>query len=256
MMTRIVLAISLALLSAAGPASAQDNKHEIEIRRDLQYATHDGVALKGDFYLPKGAGKYPVMVAVHGGGWQAGARDGYQFWGPYLAQHGIALFTIDYRLSRPGQPTYPHAAEDVIAAIRFVRFKAAELKADPERVGLIGDSAGSHLSALVALALDDGRFGNLYPSDPYASVSARVKVVVGAYGVYDLLQQWTHDQVTRPRDQIVEKFLGKSPIDNRKIYFESSPISYVTRANNTLRFFSAGEPAMTSWTTWHSRRRF
>lgn len=237
MKSRVVLTVSLALLSAGGRATAQDNKSEIEIRRDLQYATHDSVALKGDYYVPKRAGKYPVVIAVHGGGWQAGVREGYQFWGPFLARHGIALFSVDYRLSKPGQPTYPQAVEDVIAAIRFVKYQAAELKADPERVGMMGDSAGSHLSALIALGLEDGRFGNAYPNAPYASISARVKVVVGAYGVYDMLQQWTHDQVTRPKDQIVEKFLGKSPMDDRKIYFESSPMSYITRANNHTSFF-------------------
>ena len=237
MKSSLVLATTLVLLAAAGRAPAQDNQREFEIRRDLQYATHDGVALKGDYYVPKAAGKYPVIIAVHGGGWQLGARSGYQFWGPYLAQHGIALYTIDYRLSKPGQPTYPQAVEDVIAAIRFVKYKAAELNADPERVGMMGDSAGAHLIALIALSLDAAPFANAYPNDPYASVSARVKVVVGAYGVYDLLQQWTHDQISRPQDQIVEKFLGKLPIDDRKIYFESSPISYATRANNHTSFF-------------------
>src|SRR5258706_11756233 len=96
-----VLAATIVLLAAAGRAPAQESKREVEIRRDLQYATHDGVALKGDYYVPKAAGKYPVLIAVNGGGWQAGARNGYQFWGPYLAQRGIALYTIDYRLSMP-----------------------------------------------------------------------------------------------------------------------------------------------------------
>jgi acetyl esterase/lipase len=237
MKSSVVLAVTLVVLAAVGRATAQDSKRDVEIRRDLQYATHDGVALKGDYYVPKAAGKYPVMIAVHGGGWQQGARGGYQFWGPYLAQRGIALYTIDYRLSKPGQPSYPQAVEDVIAAIRFVKYKAADLNADPERIGMMGDSAGSHLSALIALALDATPFANAYPSDPYASVSARVKVVVGAYGVYDMLQQWTHDQVSRPRDQIVEKFLGKPPMDDRKIYFDSSPMSYATRANNQTSFF-------------------
>jgi len=70
------LAICLVLFSTGGRAAVQD-KLEVEVRRDLQYATHDGVALKGDYYAPRSAGRYPVVVAVHGGGWQAGARSGY-----------------------------------------------------------------------------------------------------------------------------------------------------------------------------------
>jgi len=229
-----IVAPVLAVLAGADWAFAQG---ETEIRHDLQYATHDGVALAGDYYVPKAPGKYPVVVAVHGGGWQGGAKAGYRLWGPYLTQMGIALYAIDYRLSKPGQPAYPQEIQDVRAAIQFVKSKATDLKADPERVGLMGDSAGAHLAALTALAYDSAPFANAYPSDPYASVNPRVKAVVGAYGVYDMVQQWMHDQVARPRDQIVEKFLGKPPMDDRKLYFESSPISYATRANNQTSFF-------------------
>ncbi len=63
-----------------------------------------------------------------------------------------------------------------------------------------------------------------------------MKTVVGFYGVYDLLAQWHHDQIARPRDQIAEKFLGASPMQNRKLYFESSPISYATIDRNKTAF--------------------
>jgi acetyl esterase/lipase len=124
----------------------------------LKYATHDGVALAGDYYVPKGPGKFPVVVAMHGGGWQLGDRSTFRFWGPYLAQHGIALFTIEYRLSKPGQPSYPKSVQDVRAAIQFVKYKADDLKVDPQRVALMGGSAGAHLAALAALAGDAAPF--------------------------------------------------------------------------------------------------
>ena len=209
---------------------------EVEVRRDIVYATHDGADLKGDYYVPKAPGTYPVIVAVHGGGWEAGSKAGYRYWGPYLAQRGIALLAIDYRLAKPDHPTYPAAVQDVRAAIQFVKFKSAELKTDPERVGLMGDSAGSHLAALAALAADKPPFSTGYPNDPYASGSPSVKAVVVAYGVYDLAQQWNHDQLSRPRDNISATFLGRTPMDDRRIYFEASPLSYATRANNKTSF--------------------
>jgi acetyl esterase/lipase len=230
-----IICIATAALAVLAPARGQPR--ETEVRHDLQYATHDGIALTGDYYVPKAPGKYPVVVAVHGGGWAAGTQAGYRFWGPYLAQRGIALYAIAYRLTKPGQPSYPQAVQDVRAAVQFVKYKAADLKADPERVGLMGDSAGAHLAALTALAYDAAPFATAYAGDPYAAVSARVKTVVGAYGVYDMVQQWMHDQIARPRDQIVENFLGKPPMDDRKTYFEASPLSYATRANNQTSFF-------------------
>ena len=207
-------------------------EYEVVNRPGLVFAEHDGVKLVGDLYLPKGRSKAPVLVAIHGGGWQVGSREFYNNWGPFLARYGYALFAIDYRLAKQGM--YPAAVYDARAAVQFVRAKAGEFDIDPERIGLIGNFAGAHLSALVALAGD--QFTTAYRDGAHATVPANVKAVVGFYGVYDLLAQWTHDLVARPRDPIVEKFLGTSPIVNRRIYFEASPISHATVDRNQLRF--------------------
>jgi acetyl esterase/lipase len=220
----------LAMLMAADQASAAE--YELANQPGVVYAKHDGVELVGDFYLPKGRDKAPVLVAVHGGGWQVGSRQSYRYWGLFLARAGYAVFAIDYRLGKPGM--YPAAVYDTKAAIQFVRAKAAEFNLDPDRIGLIGDSSGAHLAALVALAGD--QFNSAYRDDANAAVLANAKAVVGFYGEYDLLAQWTHDLTARPRDNIVEKFLGVPPTENRRIYFDSSPISYATVDRNKLRF--------------------
>ncbi len=54
---------------------------EFETRPGVTYATHDSVALAGDLYLPKGAGPFPALVGVHGGGWVQGVRGQFQHWG-------------------------------------------------------------------------------------------------------------------------------------------------------------------------------
>src|SRR5262245_66470542 len=92
-----------------------------EPRTGIAYANHDGVALLGDLYLPIGAGRAPALIAVHGGGWQAGARSAFQFWGPYLAERGYALFAISYRLAKKGEKMFPQAVNDVLAAVQFLR---------------------------------------------------------------------------------------------------------------------------------------
>ena len=205
----------------------------------VTFATHDGVALLGDLYLPEGAGPHPAVIAVHGGGWQQGTRAGYRHWGPYLATRGIALFAVDYRLAKPNQKSFPEAVHDIRAAVQYLRGSAATLKLDPKRIALMGDSAGAHLAALVALAGDAPLFAGAYREDEFAKESTRVKAVIGLYGVYDLAAQWQHDLVARPRDQITEKFLGAAPIDNRRIYFDASPMSYATRDNNQTAFLIA-----------------
>jgi acetyl esterase/lipase len=226
-------ALAVWVLMATAMARAD---YEVMTRNDIVFAEHDGVKLLGDLYGPKGLDRAPVLVAVHGGGWQVGNRKFYSNWGPYLARNGYAVFAMEYRLMKPGVKTYPGAIYDTKSAVQYVRANARELGIDPERIGMVGDSAGAHLSALVALAGEDPAFSSEYRSDPNASVSAKVKVVVGFYGVYDTLAQWEHDLLARPRDNISEKFLGAAPHTNRRIFFEGSPISYATVDKNATRF--------------------
>lgn len=200
----------------------------------IAYANHDGVELLGDLYLPKnaqsGAKSAPALVAVHGGGWVAGVRSAFQYWGPYLAARGIAMFSISYRLATKGK-TFPQAVQDVRAGVQFVRGKAGEFGIDPQRIGLIGASAGAHLASLAALG---AKFANGYPQDAFASVDASVKALVAVYGIYDAVAMWTNYQLQGGRDNNFEKFMGVPPMEDRQLYFDASPISYATFANNKI----------------------
>jgi len=185
-------------------------------RRELDIA-----GLKAHFYAPRAAAKFPAVIAVHGGGWRLENRDLYRYLGPWLAERGYALLALTYRLATRERKTYPEAVEDVRAALKFARSEA-KLGIDAERIALLGDSSGAHLASLVALT----------DKQP-------VRAVVGVYGVYDLAAQWRHDQLSRPRDHIVERFLGASLIDDRRVYFDASPISYVSAKNNAAAFLIA-----------------
>jgi len=209
---------------------------EIDIRKNVPFGAHDGDVLTGDYYAPLEAGAYPALIALHGGAWKLGTAEGYQYWGPYLAQRGYVLFSINYRLVHGTKNRYPVAVHDTRAAVQFMRSQAAALKVDPTRIGCMGDSAGAHLAALVALTGDSPPCGVAGASEAYAGVSTHVKVVVGVYGVYDLLAQWQHDQVARPRDQITEAFLGKSPMESKHLFYEASPFTYTTIERNQTAF--------------------
>ena len=120
--------LSLALALALPAADAWAKDYEVVTRPNLEFVQHDGTSLAGDLYLPKGLDKAPVVIAVHGGGWQGGSRAGYKHWGPFLARSGYAVFSVDYRLGKAG--TYPASVYDLKAAIQFVRAKAADLGLD------------------------------------------------------------------------------------------------------------------------------
>jgi acetyl esterase/lipase len=221
-------------------AGDQELTDGVTVENGVAYANHDGVELVGDLYLPQAA-KYlpkpakgsPALVAVHGGGWVAGARSAFQYWGPHLAAQGIAVFAISYRLATKSK-TFPEAVQDVLAGVQFLRGKANAFGIDPARIGLLGASAGAHLAALAALS--GRKFAGGYPQDPFAATDTGVKALVGIYGVYDLYAMWCSLQVQDGRngDNKVEKFIGAPPMANRQLYFDASPISYATYATNGI----------------------
>ena len=223
-----IAGLAMAMAMAASTPTFAQSLGEVETKANVEYGRHDGEALLGDAYMPKAPGKYPVVIAVHGGGWQGGSKSAYRFLGPWLAQRGYVVFSIDYRLVKPGKKMFPESVHDVRASVQFARSQASEIKADPDRIALMGDSADAHLAALAALGGE--AFANGYKDDPYAAVSAKVKAVIPIYGVFDMAQQWDHDLLNRPGDNIAEKYLGAPPSVDRKLYFDGSPLSYAVKS--------------------------
>ena len=210
------------------------------VRRRIVYATLDRVELHGDFYAPAGPGPFPVIVAAPGGGWLVSDPGGLRYWGEFLARNGFAMFAIQYRVSAT-EKTYPQPVCDVISAIRFVRGRAGELDIDPERIGLLGSSAGAHVAALAALASNAPAFASRPPANAHAGVDARVRAFAGVYGVYDAFAHWQHEiaDYSNASGRRSECFLGGSPFADRQLYFDASPISHVSHASSKLPVFVA-----------------
>jgi acetyl esterase/lipase len=145
----------VALPSLAGIATAQSGT---EVATGIPYATHGGVDLLLDAYLPAGPGPHPAVIVIPGGRWVEIDRTKHSDVPVYFAERGIAAFAIDYRSAL--QSPYPAAVRDVAAAVRWVRAHAGEYDVDPAKLGAIGVSSGGHLAALVASrgtgALDRG----------------------------------------------------------------------------------------------------
>src|SRR6266404_968792 len=124
-----------------------------ELATDVVYAEVAGEPLRYDWYRPLGvSGPTPGVVFVHGGGWSGG--DSSQAGGNamHFARRGIATISISYRLAPAHR--FPAALDDVRRGLRHVRKNAAEFGVDPDRLVLMGLSAGAHLAMLAHLARD------------------------------------------------------------------------------------------------------
>jgi acetyl esterase len=144
-----------------------------QVLRNVEYSRVAGAPLYLDAAIPERPGPHPAAIIVHGGGWVRGDRrsDVAPLFAP-LEEAGIAWFSIDYRLS-DDITHFGAAIEDVQEAIRFVKSHAPEYRIDPERIALIGESAGGQLAAMAALKPETGN---------------RVKTVVALYTPTDLVQ--------------------------------------------------------------------
>lgn len=168
----------------AGPFEHQPYPSQ-KLHKDIVYSSPAGLSgrleLKLDAFVPDGPGPFPGVILIHGGGWEAGNKVTYL--APLLeplSKAGFAWFSIDYRLT----PKYRHHQQlkDVRRAIRWVRAHADRFRVDPERLALLGESAGAQLAVQVATAACPGRE---QAPDPVERGSCEIQAVVSFYGVYD-----------------------------------------------------------------------
>jgi acetyl esterase len=201
-MKSIHVFISIILLSAA-VAFAED-------KMDIEYGNAGGQSLLLDAHVPDGPGPFPVVIVLHGGGWNSGGkRKDVTPLFDALSKANFTWFTVDYRLSPTNR--WPACFEDVQTAIRWVKAHAGEYKGDPHRVALLGYSAGGHLACLAAVL---------------AKPDTQVQAVVGCAPPTDLVA----DTVQRGGlSQSLQTLFGKDKVDDevRAILKEDSPITYV-----------------------------
>ncbi|MBM3775436.1 MAG: alpha/beta hydrolase [Acidobacteria bacterium] len=215
------LAAKLALLpvfAGAGWASG--------LRTDIEFARPGGVPILMDAFIPEGAGPFPAVIWVHGGGFVAGDKRPHpaSLLDP-LAAAGIAWFSINYRLAP--QHVFPAQTDDVESAVAYIASRPGEFRIDPRRLALMGASAGGHLVSYA------GARHNQH----------RVRAVVSFFGEHDLVDR-THPKgdcmmdgkvVADPGPMCLSaglaKFLGitaASP-EAARVIRKASPVTYVRR---------------------------
>ena len=169
--------------------------HDVESQPDLVYSVPPGFRpLRLDLYRPRNTGSVtrglPLVVYVHGGGWQSGhTRHAGAFanWPgvlALLASKGYVVASIEYRLS--GEAPFPAAIQDVKTSIRWLRSKSAQFGIDPTSVIIWGGSAGGQLAALAATSCKVESLAP-DPQSPLAAQSDCVQGLVTWYGIFDFV---------------------------------------------------------------------
>lgn len=214
---------------------------------DVLVAAPQGVTLLADVYVPTHAlAPPPLIVWLHGGGWQVGDRRLGPDFGRYFAASGFAMASVEYRLSP--EATFPAQIEDVKTAIRWARSSAREYGWNPEQIGLWGSSAGAHLAALAATS-GPGLFEPAHAA--HVGVSSAIKAVVAGYPPVDFLQMDPQrDPAVRAEDDPESVRLApgarSTDADSPESRLLGSPIARepdLARLASPLTYVSSGCPA-------------
>jgi acetyl esterase/lipase len=212
------------LVFCASPLHAQKAppvSNDVVFEAGIEYSNPDNQHLQLDMARPKnGDGPFPAIICIHGGGFRAGKREGYDTQCIRLAQQGFVALTVSYRLA-PKYP-FPAAIHDTKAAVRWVRANAAKYKIDPSRIGVTGGSAGGHLVQFLGVTGDvkefEGDGGN--PGE-----SSKVACVVNVYGPSDFTRSYGKSVDAA---EVLPLFLGGNLESARKQHLRASPLYWVT----------------------------
>jgi acetyl esterase/lipase len=194
---------------------------EVVVEKDIEFSKPGGESLQLNLARPKSpSGKTPAILCIHGGGFRAGKREGWDGRCKMLAEHGYAAATVTYRLA-PKFP-YPAAIHDVKAAVRWLRANAATYNIDPDKIGVTGDSAGGHLAQFLGVtggvAEFEGDGGN-------PGVSSRVACVVNWYGPSDFTKSYGKSVDAA---EVLPLWLGGDDTKDHKKHIQASPLYWVT----------------------------
>jgi len=214
---------AMAFVISSNLAHAQDPgiPAGVIFEKGIEYSNPDDQHLQVNIARPKtGDGPFPAIVCIHGGGFRAGHRDGFNGLCLKLADLGYVAVTVSYRLAPKYQ--FPAAVHDTKAAVRWLRAHAKEYKVDTSRIGTTGGSAGGHLAQFLAVTADvpmfEGNGGN-------ADQSSHVACVVNVYGPSDFTKSYGKSVDAA---EVLPLFLGGKLETARHRHILASPLYWVT----------------------------
>ncbi|HUW40353.1 MAG TPA: alpha/beta hydrolase [Rectinemataceae bacterium] len=205
---------------------------------DLAYVPNPAPTQKLDLYLPeqaKPASGYPVVVYIHGGGFALGDKAPYGDDANAVLsglKRGYAIASINYRLS--GTDKAPAQIYDVKAALRYVKANAGKYGLDPDKMVLLGVSAGGSLAALAATSANDPGFSAGLASMGAAKAGDDVAAAIILYGLYDFnTLQAQFDWLSNPSDHSFDSKYLPTYARQRSFFFGKN---FANRFDNPRAF--------------------
>jgi acetyl esterase/lipase len=197
------------------PLAAESPSFSFTVIKEIPYLGAER-AEKMDAYLPPASfpRPWPALVFIHGGAWVMGDKGEARAKniGSNLASHGIAVFSINYLLNKKNEVVWPQNLYDCKSSLRYLRKEASTYGLDPNRIGIMGASAGGHLALLVGSTAEVEKWNQ---GELYASQDHTVRCIIDFYGVPDL------KKIGR------NAFAGETAEETERNLEDASPVTYL-----------------------------
>lgn len=199
---------------------------------DLPYCSQGKEHLLMDMHWPtQGAGPFPLVVYVHGGGWVSGDKsENIQPYAQELTARGIAVAAVNYRLAKSAP--FPAMIEDVACAVRHLRTHATTYNIDPDAIGAFGGSAGGHLASLLGTASDTPN----WTVSAYTNISSNVAAVTEFFGPTNLQEAFEGNN-----EQTLKRVFAQNTYENMAF---ASPITFITPNDPPFLIFHGEEDTL------------
>jgi len=202
--------------------------YSVNYVNDVVYSSYGGRDVVLNLLLPtvETSEPYPLIMFIQGSGWLP--QNVYRTLPVLvdLARSGYVIASIEYRHSR--EAIAPAQAQDVKAAIRFMRPNAGQYNINPDKVAVMGTSSGGHLAALVGTSAGEQSF----LTDDYRDQPSNVQAVVDFFGPTDFRQMDDHpSQITHNNPGSPESLVVGGPIQEpsqEQAVRAYNPISYIS----------------------------
>lgn len=195
-----------------------------------------------DLYQPTTeAGLRPVVLLVHGGGWRSGDRSHWVPMAQALAEAGFVGVTVEYRLSR--EALYPAGQNDLLSAIRWLREHSETFSIDPNKIAILGASAGAHMATLAGVSGHTDTLTSQKKLDDSGSFSSRVQAIINVDGVVEITSPEVRSFEDKPgKISYMALWLGGRYHELPALWHEASPLAYVSAATPPTLFINSAQP--------------
>ncbi len=202
---------------------------ELKSIENIEYLKIGKTSLKADIYLPKNNENktFPAVLLVHGGGWNSGSKENQRIMAQHLALNGFVSIPISYRLST--EAIYPAAVFDIKSAIKWTRKNADKYHINPNKIAILGASAGAQLATLVGVTSN----GDIYKNE--SDVADEVQAIINIDGIVSFIHPEAQESTS------AGMWLGGLEGENPNNWKEASPLEYVGKNTPPTLFINSSQ---------------